>query len=85
MSDTFDHEGDAWGSLDDESDDDYYSPYGKSASPKCKHCGSTNVYWSEVSGYWRLYEEGKRIQPGNRKMLHSCSQAELDDFDEVID
>ena len=51
---------------------------------KCDHCGSTDVYWSQnENGDWRLYEEGKRIQPGNRKMLHSCSQAELDDFDVV--
>lgn len=51
---------------------------------KCDRCGSTDVYWSQnEQGEWRLYEDGKRIQPGNRKMLHSCSQAELDDFDVV--
>ena len=52
--------------------------------PKCKHCGSTDVYWSQNDdGDWRLYEDGKRIQPGNRKMLHSCSQATEDDFEVV--
>ena len=87
MSDTFDHEWDAWESRFTDgfySDDDDYSPYGRSANPTCNRCGSTAVYWSQnENGDWRLYEEGKRIQPGNRKMLHSCSQAEPDDFEVV--
>jgi len=87
MSDCFDHEGDAWDSLFEYGfySDDVCSPYGKSVNPKCNRCGSTDVYWSQnEDGDWRLYEDGKRIQPGNRKMLHSCSQATADDFD-VID
>lgn len=67
--------------------DDYFDSYGldDDEGVECNRCGSTDVYWSQnEDGDWRLYEEGKRIQPGNRKMLHSCSQAEPDDFD-VID
>jgi len=66
--------------------EDYFDPYSYDDEElACDRCGSTDVYWSQnEDGDWRLYEDGKRIQPGNRKMLHSCSRATEDDFD-VID
>ena len=63
MSDTFDHEGDAWGSLNDrEGDEEYYGPapfirhaYGPRIT--CKFCGANSVYWTRVKGIHVLYEK----------------------------
>lgn len=64
MSDTFNHEADAWDSLNDEDDVVEYmarqgwnGPRSKSrgSSPRCKHCGSVNVFWLSVRGEHRLY------------------------------
>jgi cation diffusion facilitator CzcD-associated flavoprotein CzcO len=59
---------------------DYVDEYDDREELKCNRCGSTNVYWSERSGYWRLYED-----EGSGLTLHSCEKATADDFDEVID
>jgi hypothetical protein len=26
--------------------------------PRCKYCGSVNVYWEKVDDQWRLHEAG---------------------------
>lgn len=54
MSDCFNHEADAWDSLNDESDDRAYS-----TSPKpttCKYCNTTGVQWIDLNGKWRLFD-----------------------------
>jgi hypothetical protein len=60
MSDTFDHEADAWDSLldgrDDFDEDGGYWPREKKIV-KCMYCGSTEVYWKTVppNGRWCLH------------------------------
>ena len=64
MSDTFDHEGDAWESLmyDD-------SPtYWKMNKPRCKYCGSKDVIWVIKDKGWRLFNTGTKGE------LHTCDE-----------
>lgn len=59
MSDTFDHEGDAWDSLNDGYYDEpghYFTPR---PPPKCRACGTT-CYWVQENGRWQLNERGQR-------------------------
>lgn len=59
MSDTFDHEGDAWDSLmwDD-------TPTNWAPKPKtCKHCGERGLYWKQTPQGWRLAKKGE---------VHNC-------------
>ena len=62
--------------------EDYFDPYDSDDDEKeeveCNRCGSTNVYWSDRTGSWRLYED-----EGNGRALHSCEQATEDDFEVV--
>lgn len=67
MSDTFDHEGDAWDSLNDQEQDDYVPAYRArqhAYGPRvvCKFCGANGVYWSRVRGGHHLYEKAT-LQP----------------------
>ena len=59
MSDTFDHEGNAW--------DSYraFSSHDPPLIPKtCKHCGTNYLYWNKTKDGWRLaYSTGK---------IHEC-------------
>lgn len=74
MSDTFNHEADAWGSLNDDHDDDG-SP--RSSRPRCKFCGSTSVAWVHTGVRWRLFDE-------DFKNPHSCPlRATPADFDDL--
>lgn len=65
MSDTFDHEADAWDSL----------TWGGNEEPndhrvqrlRCKYCASTQVYWNKVDGKWRMFDEGASVP-------HTCSE-----------
>lgn len=64
MSDTFDHEGDAWDSLDDERDDGSDYPnrrardYIPRPPPRCHRCGAI-CYWIQTNGKWVLHAGGK--------------------------
>jgi hypothetical protein len=82
MSDTFDHEGDAWSSLGDPFGhfDEYPGGGGLHASPpRCKFCGSRFVYWQHTGVRWRLYEAA-----GTGPTPHVCQRtASLDDFDDI--
>jgi len=65
MSDTFDHEGDAWdaafaGELDDEEN----FRVGKYTA--CRRCGSTSVHWRRLKEGWRLHDSSGA--------LHICNQ-----------
>lgn len=69
MSDTFDHEADAWDSLNDEDDDRHPYP---SRPVRCNRCGSTDVRWRQQGGRWVLFS----LQPGKE---HVCPVK--DEFD----
>lgn len=66
MSDTFDHEADAWDGWEDggAEDDDRYAPWVKT----CRHCYTTGLLWGQHQGRWRLYD-------GNE--LHVCPPTEF--------
>ena len=77
MSDTFNHEADAWDSLE----------HGDPASyrtPACRYCKSEAVYWREhysMDGRsrWRLFDD-----KSNR--LHDCRvKPDADAFDVVVE
>lgn len=81
MSDTFDHEGDAWASLDDDRDDDraeyaYFArrrrPY-FNAGVRCNRCGASCT-WGMLQGKWRLVQHGS---------FHQCGSAQLDEFEDL--
>lgn len=80
MSDTFDHEGDAWDSLNDEADSDgYWGVYrpSRSSEPRrttCDRCGATDVRWRQQTGKWVLFS----LQAG---VVHTCPI--VDDFEVV--
>jgi hypothetical protein len=63
MSDTFDHEADAWDSLNDE--DDERSWGGQRRITRCNRYGSTSVRWRQQGGKWVLFS----LQPG---VVHTC-------------
>lgn len=62
MSDTFNHEADAWDSLNDEWEGgSYYHP----KSVKCKRCGEAGLKWKQhPSGKWWLskYVKGEGME-----------------------
>lgn len=82
MSDTFDHEGDAWESeADREIDYLLFGNGGRASRQKflsCKGCGSIDVYWSETVNGWRLIN----MDTG---LVHNCRHepASSDDFEVV--
>lgn len=77
MSDTFDHEGDAWASFED----DVYFGAGPDGEPdcgqpmrvrqpqrkSCKHCGATGLRWINTDRGFRLYSDAEQE-------LHVCEQ-----------
>lgn len=64
MSDTFDHEADAWDSLNDGYDEPNYSP----KSITCKRCGEKYLKWKQLPQGWRLHN----YDPGKGLVLHVC-------------
>jgi len=72
MSDTFDHEADAWCSRDyDEEDEVGGRTWARrSAIVRCNRCRSMGVWWSETDKGWVLMEGSK---------VHSCP-VDLGDF-----
>ncbi len=75
MSDTFDHEGDAWASLDWCDGEDDSPGWGLRRQPRCYRCAAVCT-WHHTGVHWRLMgPDGK---------LHSCSKpASADDFEDV--
>jgi hypothetical protein len=74
MSDTFDHEGDA---LESFNDDRYYGGGPRSSTPRCKYCGR-EVEWLHSGVRWRMYEPGEAVK------LHVCQRvASPDEFEDV--
>lgn len=75
MSDTFDHEGDAWDSLDDiyfegngeEPDCGQPMAVRQPKSKSCKHCGATGLRWINTDRGFRLYSDAEQE-------LHVCEQ-----------
>jgi hypothetical protein len=47
---------------------------------KCKHCGTTEVYWGQIQGikgtHYRLFNNGTNIQ-------HFCNVVSDDEFDNL--
>lgn len=69
MSDIFDHEADAWDSLND----DYWEPINYTPkSVTCKYCGLKRLKWKQLSdGKWRLhFYDSKTVS----LKLHTCLQ-----------
>jgi hypothetical protein len=96
MSDTFDHEGDAWDSLLFGEDDGYWSGqsfYARAVT--CRNCGTTGLQWSAGDGSWYLYKPGTGLQwsagdgswylykPGTGR--HVCLARVLGDFEDLDD
>ena len=64
MSDTFNHEADAWESLDNDAfDEDEPGPWRRGTV--CRRCGSTDVRWRQQGGHWVLFS----LTPG---VVHRC-------------
>jgi hypothetical protein len=59
MSDIFNHEADAWDSLNDE--DDERNPY-PGRMPRCNRCGSTDVRWRQQGGRWVLFSSKPGVE-----------------------
>lgn len=71
MSDTFNHEADAWDSLDDDRDDE---PNDRLA---CRRCNATGLHWQEI-----IKSDGTRghalFNERNRK--HVCAGPDTEGF-----
>lgn len=68
MSDTFDHESDAY---DDMMDDFYWGRYENSEKyipsyKSCRYCGEFYLHWEKMDGKWRLFN--------NQSKLHKCKK-----------
>lgn len=59
MSNTFNHEADAWDSLDWEFDDDVGDGSSGPLWPRCPICGVSPLQWKATPFGWRLYDQGK--------------------------
>ncbi len=89
MSDTFDHEGDAWDSYERSLEGDdwepYYAPtYRDPFCRVCVRCGMPRLKWRVGDdGKWALYEN-ERIEH-NRLKPHVCAQdiPTTEGFDDV--
>lgn len=55
-----------WGGYDDDDE--------SRKELRCRHCGSTDVYWAESRGQWVLYDFTSR--------RHKCRQADLESVSE---
>lgn len=75
MSDTFDHEGDAWGSLDDYLNDGDGPSWRSNGWTTCRHCRKS-VKWTHTAGGWRLTD--------GKDTLHNClvKPARADEFED---
>lgn len=80
MSDTFDHEGDAWSSLDYEDSFDEFNggagAYIPSANKVCRRCGATGLRWCATGKGYRLFN----LQWNQ----HVCDNAASPDEFEVV-
>ena len=83
MSDTFDHEADAWDSLSWWDEDDHnYNDQSYSVKPKrtftCNKCGMKDLFWVETDFGWRLHEKGDRNSAyemyGIMSVPHTCKE-----------
>lgn len=82
MSDTFNHEAEAWESLDWMTDnepyryfddDEYYAfQKEKRTDIVCKNCGEKGFSWSWFNGMWRLAKSGE---------IHKCTHGILKNVD----
>lgn len=55
MSDTFNHEADAWDSLLFGNRHDELEDFGMH-SKQCRWCGATGLMWGKVGSNWRLFD-----------------------------
>ena len=78
MSDTFDHEGDAWASLDDYLNDGAGPVFGFNGWTICRHC-LKSTKWKLTEGGWRL--------ANSDGSTHNClvKAASVDEFEDVDD
>lgn len=78
MSDTFDHELDAYESLwnsdhpgafgnNDEPDAERFQQFKNPKTFKCKFCGNDNLEWRNTAAGWRLVVRGSGI-------VHTCNR-----------
>lgn len=80
MSDTFDHEGDAWASLDDR-EDEHYSQYHRghvgsyrgARHVRCNRCDAICT-WCFANARWRLMEG---------RALHDCGTVQDGEFEDL--
>lgn len=80
MSDTFDHEGDAWDSYEFRDHDDHYCSRARApALPRCRRCGAQCKWLTNDAGKWQLFEQARGEH--NRNVPHQCNPTTLDDFD----
>ena len=60
MSDTFDHEFDAFMQLlEDDMQDEYYTPGSKKI--KCKRCGMNNLMWLQINDNYVLHHRDATV------------------------
>ena len=82
MSDTFDHEGDAWHSYESGREIDEPTYFGRCSDHTtwCKHCYMPGLKWRLADTGWRLFEN--RRDEHNAKIEHNCrATSSLDDFE----
>jgi len=69
MSDTFDHEGDAWDMYEEDESEYGYVP----TKATCKFCGQKNLYWHCLPQTgWRLFTL--------KDVIHVCNELAPIDF-----
>jgi len=76
MSDTFDHEGDAWNDFYSREDGGASCSHTARAAPTCTRCGKTGLNWQHDGDSWVLHE--------GKFKVHRCPVAtSLDDFEDL--
>ena len=66
MSDIFDHEADAWDSLNDGFDE----PSNWAPKPvTCRYCGEKGLRWKKLNEGWRLHSYDSKVVG---LVLHAC-------------
>ena len=65
MSDTWNHEADAWDSLNDDDDDEAEWGGRQPRAPvTCRRCGARGLTWLMKDGAWRLFSDAG---------MHACA------------
>lgn len=81
MSDTFDHEGDAWSSLDyEDSFDEFHDGPGSyflMTNKVCRRCRASGLRWGATREGWRLFNSHWK--------QHICDNAASPDEFEVVE